>query len=209
MEFILENKMLIVGETIIGTDSENKSDEVVIHIKNKELLDKMAFIEFETSNGHTYTTPQLEVIDEKINYTLPNSLMVKGYLNMQIVFRELPDFIWKSYVIKLVVKESINASGDFPRENPEFVITVLEQLSILNEKAEDVEQRLSILEHNTAPARLNVLPTAQGRVTALLYVDDNGIESKISIDELGKRIIETTDNNTYDVGKYIFNEIRG
>ena len=210
MKFTLKGKSLNIlhDNNIIGVDSENKTEEIVIEIKEEEIIDKWLFLEFQTGNWETFTTEQLDLVDNKITYVLPNSLLKKGYLQMQLVARYLDDYIWKSYVIKLVVTESINASDNLPEQYPEFIVTVLDQLSILNTEMEETNGRLTNLEDNTVKKRLNTLPTAQGRDNALIYVDDNGVDSKISIDELGKRII-ATNSSTNELGQYVFKEIGG
>lgn len=210
MKFTLKGKSLNIlhDNNIIGVDSENKTEEIVIEIKEEEIIDKWLFLEFQTGNWETFTTEQLDLVDNKITYVLPNSLLKKGYLQMQLVARYLDDYIWKSYVIKLVVTESINASDNLPEQYPEFIVTVLEQLSILNTEMETTQSRLNILDNATVKKRLNTLPTAQGRDNALIYVDDNGVDSKISIDELGKRII-ATNSSTNELGQYVFKEIGG
>ena len=210
MKFTLKGKALIVlhDDNIIGVDSENKTEKIIIEIIEEEIIDKWLFLEFQTGNWETFTTEQLDLVDNKITYVLPNSLLKKGYLQMQLVARYLDDYIWKSYVIKLVVNESINASDNLPEQYPEFIVTVLEQLSILNTEMEETNGRLTVLNDTTVKKRLSTLPTAQGRDNALIYVDDNGVDSKISIDELGKRII-ATNSSTNELGQYVFKEIGG
>lgn len=63
------------------------------------------------------------------------------------------------------------------------------------------------------PKRLSVLPTLDDMAnndTAMLYVDNNGNDSKISISKLRKRMIKQGDSIPTDLqaGEYLFLEIK-
>lgn len=122
MILTLKNNHAIVSDTkTLGLDNENKSEFIDILVEDETLFDKWAYIEFSFPKGTKFLTPRLDIIDGKIHYVVPNSLMITGYLLIQVVFRDATDWIWKSFVFQTTVKPSINAVNEVEREHPDFI----------------------------------------------------------------------------------------
>lgn len=111
------------GGCIVGYCEENKSTTLSIKIFDSDLRTKWAFLEFQINNGDKYTTGQLDIDEDGvINYTLPNGLLYeKGTLYVQLVFRYENDWVKKSSILKLEVKESICAGENSAAEFPDFI----------------------------------------------------------------------------------------
>ena len=74
-----------------------------------------AYLDFKKPNGETFKTPRVDVADGKIEYNIPHAVLdVEGKLELQIVFQNENNEIWKSYVKEFVVRYSINATDDIP-----------------------------------------------------------------------------------------------
>ena len=106
---------------VLGVDEENKSEVIHVNIEDETLYDKWAYIEFVLENGVTFLTTRLDIIDGAIHYTVPNSIMVNGFLKIQVVFRDGTEWIWKSFIKNVIVRNSLNVDDDVAEENPDFI----------------------------------------------------------------------------------------
>ena len=116
-----KDHVLLSNTKTLGLDNENKSEFIDILIEDQSFYNKWAYIEFSFPKGTKFLTPRLEIIDGKIHYEVPNSLMIAGYLLIQIVFRDGSNWIWKSFVFQATVIPSINAVNEVEREHPDFI----------------------------------------------------------------------------------------
>ena len=80
-----------------------------------------AYIDFKKANGETFKTPRIDVADGKIEYNIPHAVLDnEGKLEVQVIFQNENNEIWKSYVKEFVVRYSINATDDIP-EKQDFI----------------------------------------------------------------------------------------
>lgn len=81
------------------------------------LYDCWAYLDFKKPNGDTFKTPRLEVEGGKIIYDIPSSVLdMQGDISVQAVFQNPDGGIWKSYVKRYAVRNSINAVDDIPEQ---------------------------------------------------------------------------------------------
>lgn len=84
----------------------------------------------------------------------------------------------------------------------------------INRVVDEINDNLETLHDEIIyTARLNALPDlnrSSNRMNALIYVDDNGTKSKISVSELGQLYIRRDDHKPSDMqsGEYLFLEIQ-
>jgi hypothetical protein len=100
-----------------------------------------AYIDFKKANGVPFKTPKIDVVDGKITYNISGAVLdVDGKLEVQIIFQNENNEIWKSYVKEFTVRYSINATDDIP-DKQDFIT---EAQALLNEAvatAKSVEER--------------------------------------------------------------------
>lgn len=133
---------LITKEKIIGVSEENKSEVLQVAVQDESLFDKWAYIEFVLDNGVTFLTPRLEIVDGMIEYVLPNSIMVSGYLKIQLVFRNAENWVWKSFIKQVIVRNALNVSGEVAKENPDFITEAQKILDEVEEKVIEVDNKV-------------------------------------------------------------------
>lgn len=107
-----------------------------------------AYLDFKKPNGETFKTPRIDVADGKIEYNLLHALLdVEGKLEVQVIFQNENNEIWKSYVKEFVVRYSINATDDIP-EKQDFITEAQKLLDEAVATAESVEERANNGEFN-------------------------------------------------------------
>lgn len=143
MELILTSKHELLGSGyFIGVDNENISEQLIITIP-EELLNKWAYLEFQVNDGEKYNTPKLDIIDNKITYAIPNGLLEKGYVKVQVIFRDDTNFVWKSFEKKFHISDAINACQNLPDEYPDFITEAQKLLDEISVDADKVDQVLA------------------------------------------------------------------
>lgn len=130
------------SNTIIGVGEENKSEEIIIQINYDDLLDKWAYIEFETEDGLKYTTEKLNIINRQIVYVAPNGIMKSGVLRVQMIFRGENSWVWKSFIKQVIVKQSINASKNIEKNYPDLIGNVEQRFEDVQQDIVDVNARV-------------------------------------------------------------------
>ena len=107
-----------------------------------------AYLDFKKPNGETFKTPRIDVSDGKIEYNIPHALLdVEGKMEIQVIFQNENNEIWKSYVKEFVVRYSINATDDIP-EKQDFITQAQIILDEAVETAKSVEERANNGEFN-------------------------------------------------------------
>jgi len=125
---------------LLGVGGENESEQLIINIAYDVLLDKWAYIEFEQI-GVKFTTERLTIENGQIVYTLKNSVLVQGHINIQVVFRDANGFNWKSFKRQFAVSEEINATESLPEQHPDFITEaqrLLDEVSVESDKVDAV-----------------------------------------------------------------------
>lgn len=133
---------LIGNGYLLGVGGENESEQLIINIAYDALLDKWAYIEFE-QNNKKYTTDKLTVVNGQIIYTLTNSVLVQGLIDIQVVFRDANGFVWKSNKRRFAVSEEINASEELQKQHPDFISKAEQLLNDITVNSEKVDAFLS------------------------------------------------------------------
>ena len=81
------------------------------------LCECWAYLDFKTPSGETYKTPRLDIVDGKINYAIPLSVLdTEGELKVQVVLQKESGEIWKSDKKTFIVGKSIDAVDDIPNK---------------------------------------------------------------------------------------------
>lgn len=127
---------------VLGVDEENKSEVIHVYIEDTALYDKWAYIEFVLENGVEFLTTRLEIENGAIHYVIPNSIMVNGFLKVQVVFRDSTEWIWKSFVKQFVVRNSLNVGDDVAEENPDFITDAQRILDEAQQAVIDVDNKV-------------------------------------------------------------------
>lgn len=138
------NLEIVSEKTTIAIENENKSENLIINIPT-ELASKWCYIEFETDDKQKYTTEQLAIVNNQVNYVIPNGLLKRGYLSIQVVLRDSEDWVWKSYILTVVVKHAINAGDQLAEEYPDFIGEAQEILEETQEALEQIEELIPTL----------------------------------------------------------------
>lgn len=123
---ILDNGKPIFDESFIGINRENLQKNIIFKFKDT-FIDGNANLEVKIDNDDGVITNLTKVGE---SYVLPirSSLLTSDKVLMQLVIyqaevdEETP--IYKSEIIYLKVKESLNASGDIPEEYPTWTETL-------------------------------------------------------------------------------------
>ena len=98
----------------LGRTGEHGVSQLEITIP-EELNNFWAYLDFKKSNGDTVKTPRLDIVNNKIEYDIPQGLLdVSGNIEVQLVLESEKGEVWKSSTKKFVVLKSIDAGGDIP-----------------------------------------------------------------------------------------------
>lgn len=127
---------------VLGVDEENKSETIHVNIEDETLYDKWAYIEFVLESGVTFLTTRLDIIDGAIHYVVPNSIMVNGFLKVQVVFRDGTEWIWKSFVKQVIVRNALNVGDDIAEENPDFITDAQNILDEVQQAVLDIDNKV-------------------------------------------------------------------
>ena len=107
-----------------------------------------AYIDFKKPNGETFKTPRIDVDEDKIVYTIPCAVLdAEGKLEVQIIFQNENNEIWKSYVKEFAVRYSINAVDDIP-DKQDFITEAQKVLDEAESTAKSIEERANNGEFN-------------------------------------------------------------
>ena len=102
------------GCKIIGRTGENNIAQLEITLA-EELNTCWVYIDFKKPDGTTFRTPKLDIIDNKVIYDIPNSLLdMYGYLCVQIVLQKESGEVWKSTIHQYAINKSLDAIDDIP-----------------------------------------------------------------------------------------------
>lgn len=107
-----------------------------------------AYIDFKKSNGETFKTERIDVEEQKINYNIQNAVLdVDGKLEVQVIFQNANNEVWKSYVKEFAVRYSINATDEIPGKE-DFIAQAQKVLDEVTATAQDLEERANNGEFN-------------------------------------------------------------
>lgn len=133
---------LITKEKVIGVSEENRSEVLIIAIEDESLFEKWAYIEFVLDTGVSFLTTRLDIVDGTITYVIPNSIMVSGYLKIQVVFRDASEWVWKSFIKQVIVRNALNVGDEIAEENPDFITDAQRILDEVEEKIIEVDNKV-------------------------------------------------------------------
>ncbi len=132
---ITDNHLLKSDAYSIGRRGENEA-EIIQVILPKDLQDKWLFLEFEKPDGTKFVTPKIEIFNGVGEYSISGNLLDQaGMLKLEVVLRDENGVCWKSESKKYSVIESINASDEVEKSNPDFITEAQKVI-------EDVETKL-------------------------------------------------------------------
>lgn len=114
---------------LLGVGGENESEQLIINIAYDVLLTKWVYIEFE--QDIPYTTERLAIVNGQVVYAIPNGILKQGHVRVQVIFRDVSGFVWKSFKRQFLVSEEINASGSYFNEKDQAVITDINTVNSL------------------------------------------------------------------------------
>ena len=98
----------------IGRTGEHSATQFQITLA-EELCDCWAYLHFGKANGEKQTTDKLDIVDGKIIYDVPSSVLdVGGELGVQLVLQKITGEIWKSDPKKYIANKSIDATDEIP-----------------------------------------------------------------------------------------------
>ena len=121
------NHQYLCDTKCIARAGENLNTQLEITLA-EELSEYWAYLDFEKSNGETFKTPRLEIVENKIIYDIPSSVLdVGGDLFVQLVLQKESGDIWKSEIKKYYVKKSIDAVNEIV-EKEDFIAEVQKML---------------------------------------------------------------------------------
>lgn len=143
----------------LGRTGENAISRLEITIP-KALNSFWAYLDFKKTSGKKFKTPRLNVVNNKIEYEIPQGLLDEsGNLEVQLVLQNENGEIWKSAIKKYVVLKSIDAGDDIPE--PENFIT--EAQKILDETQKKLDETQKILDETTETTE-NFITEAQKKL---------------------------------------------
>lgn len=117
------------------------------------LYEYWAYIDFKKPNGETFKTPRIDVNEGTLSYNIPLSVLdTEGKLEVQVVFQNADNEIWKTYVKEFAVRYSINATDDIP-DKQDFITEAQKTLDEALNIAKDVEKRANNGEFNGADGK--------------------------------------------------------
>lgn len=132
---INKNHEIISDVSIIGRAGENGCTELEI-LLDEGLCDSWVYLDFMTQDGSKFKTEKLGIVDDKVVYIIPNSLLQKkGTLAIQLVVQNEEGIVWKSDVKPFYIKESIDAVDEI--EYKEDFITEAQKMLDEFEKVVD------------------------------------------------------------------------
>jgi hypothetical protein len=162
------------------------------------LYDCWPYLDFKKPNGDTFKTPRLELVDNKIVYDIPSSVLdVQGDISVQAVFQNPDGGIWKSYVKRYAVRNSINAVDDIP-EQGDFINEAQKLLDDL----EDAVPTAKV--EQTADGAVITVTDSNGTTTATIKNGKNGDELTDGVFGATVKIVggeKETDTGRVEVGR--------
>lgn len=106
------------------------------------LLEYWAYIDFKKPNGEKFKTPRIDVTEGTITYDIPCSVLdAEGKLEVQVVFQNADNEIWKTYTKEFAVRYSINAVDDIP-DKQDFITEAQKLLDELSVATLEIETAL-------------------------------------------------------------------
>lgn len=171
----------------IGRTGENTVTQLEFTIP-KELNSFWAYLDFKKPKGETHRTGKLDIVNNKIEYDIPNGLLDQnGNLEVQLVLHGANGEIWKSATKKFVVLKSIDAVVDVPAVE-DFIADAVQTLQEIdgkingaldyvdevyatNDRANNLEKRVTNLEQGIIPSPFETDSTTAYRK----YVPSNAL----------------------------------
>ena len=163
-----------------------------------------AYIDFKKANGETFKTPRIDVVENKISYEIDGSVLdTEGKLEVQIIFQNEDNKIWKSYVKEFAVRYSINATDDIP-DKQDFIAEAQKTLDEANATLEEIKEtggsggttdyvqldnkpRINGVElvGDKKPVDIGCVPIAEGHgnVDQVYVVDAGGNQTTVTLED--------------------------
>lgn len=118
---------------IIARKNENHAARFKI-IVPEGLRDKWLYIDFEKKSGKKIKTERIEINEEGIGYyDICNNLTDEvGRIKAEILFQDESGYTWISFTRPYQVVDSINATEEIEKENPNFISDAQKTLDHLN-----------------------------------------------------------------------------
>lgn len=114
---LTEDHIFSCHGNIIGWSGENDVTQLEITLDDS-LCDYWFYLDFIKPDGTKYKTLKLDVIENKVVYDVPNTLLTeKGVLKAQCVLQDEEGEVWKSTIELFRVNQSINATDDIPNQD--------------------------------------------------------------------------------------------
>jgi hypothetical protein len=179
---VTEEHLLKSDAYSIGRRGENEA-EIIRVILPEDLQDKWLFLEFEKPDGTKFTTSKIDIINGVGEYSISGNLLdTAGMLKLEVVMRDEKGICWKSEPKKYSVIESINASDEVEKSNPDFIT---EAQKLLDEIKETGGGGGGIAEEKD--------PTVPAHVKSIKETDIKNWNSKASINDMTTYIEEHKD----------------
>lgn len=160
------------------------------------LLSFWAYIDFKKANGKTFKTPRLDYVEGKIVYNIDGSVLdVEGKLEVQVVFQNANNEIWKTYVKEFAVRYSINATDDIPNKQ-DFITEAQKLLDELSEAGGGSGGTNNYEKLNNKPS-INGVELVGNKTTSELGINIPTVPTKLSAFENDKGYIDNTALDKY------------
>ena len=162
---------------VLGREGEGNISQLAIRIP-QGLIRYDIYIDFKMPNGETVRTPRLEVESGVAHYSVPQYILTEsGDVEMQLVFQNENEEIWKSSVKGYSIAKSINAVDEIP--NKEDFIS--EAQKVLDELSGEVDEIANKLSNN-----------ADFVATVANKIDTDGTELRGEIDKINSIVMGNT-----------------
>ena len=136
---LCDNHFLKCDQYSIARNGEGLTPCLSISIPER-LSKYWAYIDFKKSNGETFKTPRIDVSDNTIKYDIDGSVLDnEGKLEVQIIFQNENNKVWKSYVKEFAVRYSINATDDIP-DKQDFIAEAQKTLDDANKVLDEIKE---------------------------------------------------------------------
>ncbi len=160
------------------------------------LLEYWAYIDFKKANGETFKTPRLDYVEGKIVYDIDGSVLdTEGKLEVQVVFQNANNEIWKTYVKEFAVRYSINATDDIPNKQ-DFITEAQKLLDELSEVGGGSGGTTNYEKLSNKPS-INGVELVGNKTTSELGINIPTIPTKLSEFENDKGYIDNTALDKY------------
>ena len=136
---LCDNHFLKCDQYSIARNGEGLTPCLSISIPER-LSKYWAYIDFKKANGETFKTPRIDVSENKIDYDIDGSVLdTEGKLEVQVIFQNDKNKVWKSYVKEFAVRYSINATDDIP-DKQDFIAEAQKTLDDANKVLDEIKE---------------------------------------------------------------------